>query len=162
MEGLSATSRSPEQSLELGRWLGERVMPGGLLLLDGELGAGKTLFTKGVAAGLGIDPDRVTSPSFTLVQVHQGRLTLFHVDLYRLEEPHEVEDLGLEEFRESGGLVVVEWASRLPSSLMPEAGLWIRIEVRPEGERTFRFRALGAEMETLLDQMAAWVEQVSG
>ncbi|BAS28669.1 tRNA (adenosine(37)-N6)-threonylcarbamoyltransferase complex ATPase subunit type 1 TsaE [Limnochorda pilosa] len=151
---LTWTSGSPAESLELGRWLGKRVLPGDVLLLEGELGAGKTLLTKGLAAGLGIDPDRVTSPSFTLVQVHRGRIPLYHVDLYRLEDAAEIEALGLEELLEGDGVAAVEWASRLPGSLRPEGALWVWIEAGGEDRRRFRLQAAGDRMEALLEELA--------
>src|SRR5216684_2673059 len=89
-------TRSPEETFALARRIGEQLKGGEIFLLKGELGAGKTLFAKGLAAGLGIDPADVTSPSFTLVNIHQGRLRFYHVDLYRLESDRRV-DLGLEE-----------------------------------------------------------------
>src|SRR5690606_32898713 len=112
-------STSPEETLALGRWLGERAQAGDVFLMEGDLGAGKTLMTKGIALGLGIDPEQVTSPSFTLMQVHHGRLPLYHMDLYRLERAADVEALGLEEFLEGDGVAVVEWAAHLPEGLRP-------------------------------------------
>ncbi len=89
------------------------LAPGALILLYGDLGAGKTAFVRGLAVGLGVDPDEVSSPTFTLVQEYRGRLTLQHVDLYRLHPGAEVEDLALEEFASRGDVVAVEWADRL-------------------------------------------------
>lgn len=106
------TTHSPEETFALARRIGERLSGGEIFLLSGELGAGKTVFAKGLAAGLGIDPADVTSPSFTLVNVYEGRLRFYHVDLYRLESDRQV-DLGLEEiFEEEKAVAVVEWAER--------------------------------------------------
>ena len=89
------------------------LQPGAVVLLSGDLGAGKTAFVRGLAAGLGIDPGEVSSPTFTLVQEYRGgRLTLYHVDLYRLQ-PEEVDDLGLDELTEAG-VTAIEWPDRLP------------------------------------------------
>jgi tRNA threonylcarbamoyladenosine biosynthesis protein TsaE len=106
------------------RELGERAVPGLRLHLFGELGAGKTAFVRGLAEGLGVDPDAVSSPTFALVQEYRGRLPLVHVDLYRLS-PAEVPDLGLESLA-TDGVLAVEWAERLPA---PDPGaVAVRIE----------------------------------
>jgi tRNA threonylcarbamoyladenosine biosynthesis protein TsaE len=106
-------TRSADETFELGRRVGEQLNDRAVILLKGDLGAGKTVFAKGVAAGLGIDAADVTSPSFTLINVHDGRLRLYHIDLYRLESSSRV-DLGLEEILEDErGVVMIEWAERL-------------------------------------------------
>jgi tRNA threonylcarbamoyladenosine biosynthesis protein TsaE len=147
-------STSPEETLALGRWLGERAQAGDVFLMEGDLGAGKTLMTKGIALGLGIDPEQVTSPSFTLMQVHHGRLPLYHMDLYRLERAADVEALGLEEFLEGDGVAVVEWAAHLPEGLRPEEGLVVRLDVVDEQVRAVELVARGRRMEGLLGQLA--------
>jgi len=107
------TTHSPEETFALARSIGEQLKGGEILLLSGDLGAGKTVFAKGLAAGLGIDPTDVTSPSFTLVNIHEGRLRFYHVDLYRLESDSR-RDLGLEEiFEDSDCVTAIEWAERL-------------------------------------------------
>lgn len=96
-----------------GRELSRRLAPGTVVLLTGDLGAGKTAFVKGLAEGLGIDPLEVSSPTFTLIQEYRGgTLPLYHVDLYRLN-PREADDLGLDEIAGSGGIMAVEWPDRL-------------------------------------------------
>ena len=94
-----------------GERLAARLAAGDVVLLRGELGAGKTAFVRGIARGLGASPDAVSSPTFTLVQEYRGRVALYHVDLYRLK-PGEVADLGLDELMESGGVLAIEWAER--------------------------------------------------
>ena len=94
--------------------MGRTLSAGSVVLLAGDLGAGKTAFVRGLADGLGLDPAEVTSPTFTLIQEYRGgRLPLFHVDLYRLK-PAEVDDLGLDEMTVSGGVMAIEWPDRLP------------------------------------------------
>lgn len=105
-------SRGPEDTADLGEELGRDLGPGDSVLLFGPLGAGKTQFVRGLARGLGIDPDEVRSPSYTLIDEHDGRLALYHVDLYRLSADALV-DLGLEELFAADQVVVVEWAERL-------------------------------------------------
>lgn len=107
-------SRSEDETGALAAELARRLTPGAIVLLYGELGAGKTAFVRGLADGLGIEPDDVSSPTFTLVQEYRGgRLPLFHVDLYRLATA-EVDDLGLDDIGAADGVVAIEWAERLP------------------------------------------------
>lgn len=113
---LSLESQSPEQTTAIGEVLGGQLRAGDLIALSGALGAGKTQFVKGLAAGLGVAADEpVVSPTFVLVREYAGRVTLFHVDAYRLLDAEELFALGLEEMRgERGGVVAVEWADRVP------------------------------------------------
>jgi tRNA threonylcarbamoyladenosine biosynthesis protein TsaE len=109
--GVFETSTEAETSAA-GESLGRTLRPGDVVLLYGDLGAGKTAFVRGLARGLGADPDDVSSPTFTLVQEYAGpSVTLFHVDLYRLEPP-EIDDLGLEDLVSGEGVVAIEWAER--------------------------------------------------
>ena len=107
-------SASEEETVAVGRRIAESLPPDAALLLDGDLGAGKTVLTRGVALHLGIDPGEIQSPTFTLVREHTGpRGRLIHADLYRLK-PAEAEAIGLEELFAGPGLKVVEWSERLP------------------------------------------------
>jgi tRNA threonylcarbamoyladenosine biosynthesis protein TsaE len=106
-------THSPEETFELARRIGKGLEGGEVFLLRGELGAGKTIFAKGLAAAIGIDPSDVTSPTFTLINAHDGRLRLYHIDLYRLESDSQF-DLGLAEmFDDEKGVMVIAWAERL-------------------------------------------------
>jgi tRNA threonylcarbamoyladenosine biosynthesis protein TsaE len=124
-------SASEEDTRDAGRRLGESLEPGTVVLLSGDLGAGKTVFVRGLAEGLGADPGEVSSPTFTLVQEYRGRLTLYHADLYRLE-PREVPDLGLEELAASGGVLAIEWAERAGEMFRDP----IRVRIRDEGNES--------------------------
>jgi tRNA threonylcarbamoyladenosine biosynthesis protein TsaE len=105
------TTSSEEETSAVGERLGSRLRAGDVVLLYGNLGAGKTAFVRGLARGLGAPAEEVSSPTFTLVQEYAGRLPLFHVDLYRLE-PAEVDDLGLEDLITGDGIVAIEWGER--------------------------------------------------
>lgn len=133
------TSASPEETFRLGAAVGERLTGGEILLLDGMLGAGKTVFVKGVASALGVDPDEVNSPSFTLVNRHdEGRLTLYHLDLYRLEEgagaAHAV-DLD-ELLTDERAVIVIEWAERMRDYPLPSPVY--RVTISGDGEEPRR------------------------
>lgn len=122
-------THSEAETMEVARALGRRLAPGAVVLLYGDLGAGKTAFVRGLAEGLGASPDEVSSPTFTLIQEYAGPTRLYHVDLYRLE-PAEVDDLGLEELMAGDGVVAIEWADRLPRAIEGA----IRVRIAGEGE----------------------------
>jgi len=127
------TTHSPEETSALAKSVGEQLKGGEIFLLSGDLGAGKTVFAKGLAAGLGIDPADVTSPSFTLVNIHEGRLKFYHVDLYRLESDSRL-DLGLEEiFEDADAVTAIEWAERLRHT--PLNSTYVSIEYLSDSER---------------------------
>lgn len=111
---LTLFSLSPEETFHLGKKLGSRLKGGDLILLEGDLGMGKTIFAKGIASGLGIDPNDITSPSFIIINEHQGKLRLFHIDLYRVKEIQEIEDLGIRDLLEMEAVMVIEWGEKLP------------------------------------------------
>ena len=116
-------TRSAEETFELAYRMGESISEHAVFLLQGDLGAGKTVFAKGIGAGLDIDPAEVNSPTFTIVNRHEGRMRLYHLDLYRIEGgANEVYDLGLEEIlAEPGAVVVIEWPERLGAFAIPNA-----------------------------------------
>ncbi|HVG20360.1 MAG TPA: tRNA (adenosine(37)-N6)-threonylcarbamoyltransferase complex ATPase subunit type 1 TsaE [Blastocatellia bacterium] len=133
-------TRSAEETLELGRRVGEQLNGRSVFLLGGDLGAGKTVFAKGLAEGLGVDPGDVTSPSFTLINVYEGRFRLYHIDLYRLDGGA-CQHLGLEEiFDEDGAIIVIEWAERL--GFVPEGAIQVDILYLSDSERRINIRRL--------------------
>jgi tRNA threonylcarbamoyladenosine biosynthesis protein TsaE len=138
------TSRSAAETRAVGRALGRAATPGTLLALIGPLGAGKTQLAKGVAEGLGVE-SVVNSPTFILMNEHDGRLRFFHVDAYRLGEPEEALAAGLLDERQAAGVTVVEWADRLDGWL-PQDRLEIAIALEPADtrSRTLRWQAHGA------------------
>jgi tRNA threonylcarbamoyladenosine biosynthesis protein TsaE len=112
----SITTESEADTVRAGRELAVTLSAGDVVLLYGDLGAGKTAFVRGLAEGLGASPDEVSSPTFTLVQEYRGgRVPLTHVDLYRLNNPREIEDLGLDEIA-AGAVLAIEWAEKLEGS----------------------------------------------
>ncbi len=133
-------TRSAEETFELGQQIGEQLESRAIFLLSGDLGAGKTVFAKGMAAGLGIDPVEVTSPTFTLINEYEGRLPFYHIDLYRLETGA-CQELGLEEmFEEKKSVILIEWAERL--GFAPEGGMAISIEYLSDTERKIKIAEL--------------------
>ena len=118
---------SPEETLEIGKLLGENAAPREVYALIGDLGAGKTVFTKGFAQGLGIE-EPVNSPTFTILQIYEeGLIPLYHFDVYRIEEPEEMEEVGFDEYIDGDGVCLIEWAGRIGDLLPPEV-IVVRIE----------------------------------
>ncbi len=131
--GQPRVTHSEDETTTVARELAADVKAGDVILLSGNLGAGKTAFVRGLAAGLGIDPEEVSSPTFTLVHEYRGgRLTLYHADLYRLDRVA-TEDLGLEEMGVADGVLAIEWPDRL-SHPLPGARA-IEIEIVDENTR---------------------------
>jgi tRNA threonylcarbamoyladenosine biosynthesis protein TsaE len=135
VEMLSATEAETEAA---GERLAAALSPGDVVLLEGQLGAGKTAFVRGLARGLGAPAGEVSSPTFTLIQEYRGgRLPLFHVDLYRLE-PAEVDDLGLDELISGQGVVAIEWAERWRDR--PAAAVVVKLDYVDEDRRKIAIR----------------------
>jgi len=129
---VTCRTSSGEETIRLGQRLGARLQEGDVVALAGELGSGKTWFTKGLALGLGVLPEEVvTSPSFALMNAYEGRCTLFHMDAYRLGTASDFLDAGLDEYLHGNGVTVMEWADRWPE-LLPEKHLEVRIKILDE------------------------------
>lgn len=132
-------STSSQMTFEFAKKIGEKLKSGDVLCLDGDLGVGKTVFTKGVAAGLGIKDD-VSSPTFTLIQEYYGgRLPLYHFDVYRIDGLWDMDDLGYEEYFYGEGVCLVEWGSMI-KELFPENTIYVRIE--KDLEKGFDYRKI--------------------
>ncbi len=124
-------TNSPAETRAFGRRLAQQLRPGDVLLLHGDLGAGKSELTRGVAEGLGVSGP-VTSPSFTILNVYEdGRVPLYHFDWYRLESAEELFEMGMEEYLGGDGVAVVEWPSQCPEAI-PET--YLSVDIRPTGE----------------------------
>jgi tRNA threonylcarbamoyladenosine biosynthesis protein TsaE len=146
-------SRSIDETRALGAALGARLGAGDVVLLSGELGAGKTAFVQGLALGLGVAPERrVASPTFTLVNEHFGRVPLYHIDLYRIGDASELEEIGMRDYLAGQGVVVVEWAERLPFA--PAERIEIAIAVTGPESRRFAARASAGRAQSILDGWA--------
>lgn len=145
---LSCRSTSAEETIGYGAQLARLLQADDVILLDGDLGAGKTQFSKGVAAGLGVDDD-VTSPTFNILLEYEGcELPLFHFDLYRLEDPQELEDIDFDGVLEGGGVSLVEWAGKFADDMPPEC-LQVTIRVSGEGGRRLELAGRGARGQQL-------------
>jgi tRNA threonylcarbamoyladenosine biosynthesis protein TsaE len=126
-------------------------MPSDIFLLVGKLGAGKTCLAQGIARGLGIE-EYIPSPSYVLIREFYGRLPLYHIDLYRLDLPQEIADLGLDDYLYGRGICVIEWAEK-GSSLMPPEHMIIRIDYLGDTERSFQLEAYGRHYMKMLDKL---------
>ena len=113
---MEKVSNIPAETEALGEWLADRLEPGAVIAFTGDLGAGKTAFTRGLARGLGV-AERVTSPTFTIVNEYEGRLPLFHFDMYRLGSSEELFDIGWEDYLARGGICAVEWSENIDDAL---------------------------------------------
>ena len=127
------TTKSADQTVKLGKKIGAFLLPDDIIALHGNLGAGKTTLIQGIAQGLGIK-DYVTSPSFIIINEYPGKLPLYHADLYRLEKIENIEDLGITEYFDKGGVLVIEWAERM-DKILPKKHHQIKIEVLGDNER---------------------------
>lgn len=140
---------SSEDTMELAGWLAEKLGPGDVITLKGDLGAGKTVFTKGLARGLGITRN-VNSPTYTIIKEYNGRLPLYHMDVYRLESGEE--DLGYDEYFEGEGVTVIEWAERIKERL-PSERLDIAIERTGENDRIIMIKPVGSRYVSLCEEL---------
>ena len=142
-------TNSPQETFSAGRQLGEKAFPGQVITLTGDLGVGKTVFTQGLAKGLGIE-EPVNSPTFTIVQVYdEGRLPLYHFDVYRVHDPEEVLQVGFEEYIYGNGIALIEWAD-LIESILPDQFLQVKIEKTDvEDERKITFHEVGRDFPFL-------------
>lgn len=142
-------SKSEQETFHKGQALGQRLRGGELITLDGDLGAGKTAFVKGLAAGLGIR-EMVVSPTFTIVREYKGEKSLAHFDVYRIADPDEMYEIGFDEYLGGGQVCVIEWASQI-EDILPAERLRITITRKGDEERRFTVGA-GPGYETLAEE----------
>lgn len=156
---ISIISRSVDETLAIGEVLGKLVMPGDFIALTGDLGSGKTHFAQGIARGLGVGPGVcITSPSYTLLNEYSnGRIPLFHFDLYRLDGDMDIRGLGFDEYFTGSGVCVVEWADRMHEEL-PDDYLNVVFDVTGDTERNIAFHWKGTRHEELALEMAKYLK----
>ena len=143
-------THSAAETRALGKKIAARLQPGDVLLLEGDLGAGKSELTRGIAAGLGVT-ETVTSPSFTILNVYEsGRCPLYHFDWYRLESSEELYELGMDEYLGGDGIAVVEWPGRCPDAV-PEGAVRIKMTAAGDNERIIESEEWDLENETACD-----------
>jgi len=131
-------SFSAEETYALGKKLGEEAKPGAVYCLSGDLGVGKTVFTKGFAVGLGVT-DTVNSPTFTIVQVYNGRMPFYHFDVYRIEEPEEMEEIGYEDYFYGDGACMIEWAELIEELIPADA---VKVCIRKDLQKGTDYRLI--------------------
>ena len=142
-------THSSEETQKWAERLSERLHAGDVITLEGDLGAGKTTFTQGLAKGLGVQ-GVVNSPTFTIVKEYQGRMPLYHMDVYRMED--EFEELGFDEYFYGEGVTVVEWASRI-QSILPDEILSIRIKRLGDDQREINFEPKGKHFDQICKEL---------
>lgn len=149
-------AKSSAETIRIGKSIGSRLLPGDVVALVGELGAGKTQFIKGLAAGVGIgNPTYISSPSFTLINEYPGKIPFYHIDLFRLEREKEAEELGLEDYFQGGGITAIEWADKIPS-LLPKEMLFIHIAYVGKNIRSIEINGKGKRFEDLLKELSGF------
>ena len=160
---IRARTRSVEDTRALAAALGAILAPGDVIALSGDLGAGKTAFVQGVARGLG-SPDRVASPTFTLVRHYEGRLPIVHMDVYRLDRIQDVMDLGFEDLLDGGGVVLIEWGDMI-EGILPLDHLMVRLRFPDDRDlelRTLELDPRGPSWEAREGAMRAALDSWSG
>lgn len=150
---LTVISGDPAETYRIGRLIGENLQEGGIVALIGELGAGKTSLTQGIARGLGIEEGyQITSPTFTLINEYPGRLHLVHLDAYRLSGSRDLSDLGCEEFFFSTCVTVIEWAERI-LDILPDKTIFITMTYLDQSRRRMAFSGGGAQVMPIINAL---------
>ena len=149
---LSFLSKKTEDTVRIGKRLARALRKGDIVCLSGDLGTGKTTFTQGIAKGLGIREKFVNSPTFILMNEYDGRLPLFHFDLYRIDNAKEILSIGYEEFLYDNGVAVVEWAEKL-GALIPKNYLKVKFTHKSDNERFIEFGAVGKRAEEIIAKL---------
>ena len=149
---LELTSSTPLETERIGSLLGQRLIPGDVVALAGELGSGKTVLVRGIAQGMGVDMRGVASPSFTLINEYTGTVPLFHIDLYRLEGENDLYEIGYDEYVGGGGVAVIEWADKVPN-MVPKEALWIVLRYIEAERRQLCFQTQGMRFREVIEKL---------
>ena len=153
-EGQWKTSlRSKADTERLGRAIGQVLRGGEVIALTGELGSGKTCMVRGIAQGVGLSPEKVSSPTFTIIQEYDSHPSIVHVDLYRLENPSEIEDIGLSSYFDTNHVVIIEWADRAEIIQLPNDRLILELSHAGRHYRQIRLRSSGIRSQALLESL---------
>lgn len=148
-------SHSVNETISIGRKIAKNLQKGDILCLSGQLGSGKTMLVKGLAWGLGIDKDKIISPTFVLIrEYNRVKIPFYHFDLYRLKTPEEILILGYEEYLYADGITAIEWPERL-KYLLPKEYLKIELSIRSDKQRAIKFSASGRRHQELLEKINA-------
>ncbi len=145
-------SGSAQKTLGIGKLISRKLKKGDIVCLFGDLGSGKTVLTKGICLGLGVNKYKVTSPTFVILRQYKGKLPIYHFDLYRLSGPEDILDLGYEEYFFDEGVSVIEWADKL-GQLLPKEFLKIRLLATGENQRAIKLSAEGLRYKKLLEDI---------
>jgi tRNA threonylcarbamoyladenosine biosynthesis protein TsaE len=149
-------TRSASETVRIGKTIGNRLLLGDVVALVGELGAGKTQFIKGLAAGVGIENSAyISSPSFTLIHEYPGEIPFYHIDLFRLGREQEAEELGLEDYFQGRGITAIEWADKIPC-LLPKELLFICIAYIDKNTRSLEITGKGKRFEDLVKELSEY------
>jgi tRNA threonylcarbamoyladenosine biosynthesis protein TsaE len=151
-EKITVHSASAQDTLRIGKVIARHVRESDIICLFGELGSGKTVFAKGIAEGLGIDKNKVISPTFVLIRQYTGKKVLFHFDLYRLSASGDIAGLGYEEYFYDNGISVIEWPERL-GFLMPKEYLSVHLDIRDRRKRLISLSGFGGRYKQMLEEI---------
>jgi tRNA threonylcarbamoyladenosine biosynthesis protein TsaE len=155
MYNFTFLSNSPSATLALGEKIGERLQPGSIITLTGELGCGKTLLTRGICSGLGVPLRQVNSPTFVLVNEYRGRLPVFHMDMYQLGAAADAVELGFFDYmaRAQSGVMIIEWAEKI-TAVLPDDCLNIKFDILSARKRRLDFTTPGEKFRDLLKELS--------
>ena len=127
-------THNPEETIELGKKIAVTLLKGDVILLYGDLGSGKTTFTKGIGEGLGLKSSPINSPTFVLVREYKAKLPIYHLDLYRLDRLEDIEGIGIEEYLYGDGVTIIEWAEKI-KDILPKRYLSVKLKIKDKDER---------------------------